>query len=1052
MRQVWVHGDYMKAIELRVLQQALYVQNALIGPGFDDDQIHTLALETELQVYPNSCIPSFKRASWGFHSPLMYWDCSSTMLDADSDLLATINRKMEQQSFLNFTLRPSSVFAGKAFVKGKLQAADALVITLFDKTGATLGEIWESRSKALANSLSPEWSMFPDDGHIARSRLYVFRFKPMTLYDDLTLAAIYFLMAAYVLYKLGDIRAIKSKVGLVITILFKMTVSILASFTVCSFLGVNLTRIPREVFPFVVIVFGLGNIFRLINEVLATPPEIPPIQRISHAIGEVGHLSLAMAFQNLVILYLLSRLVNPWVAQFCAFAAVTLVFDFVFHITFFLAVLSVEVQRMELQDSLQRVNIIQQSGKNIKQGRPTWLGAMRQGRLPFSTRLAGSAAIVSFIFALNWHFFDTTSQAFSLRRLLHKLLANQHRTPNTPMWTPPPINQARLPAEWLSLQDPDTAKEFIAFVKPGAHSFVARVYDPLLIFLNGAEGRKGTQRSESFFELIRHLARDHAFPACLIVVFTIAGVTLLMNYLLWNGAPEDAENNVNEEASLSIKNLPIPHTLDVASLTSCAKGHLVSIGLDRSTSIWFYEQGKGYVHTLLQTATMTPRLWPIVSSTMDDGGSLLALCTDGGQIGLWSLTGRRYIHFPTVELRGQIPLLFSFASVAGEQDGPWLFIVTPDGYLTEIECRKGTKCTRKICLNTITCASLFTSAKRDTKLVYASASGEVHMVPWKESPTMTPKNDARVYPPDSAAGSKISKIKSIFVVSSLRLLFVVRKGEVDVVNLQTRTRIHTVQTGQVKANSLRVIHSAHRQCSCGAPAVHALSLVYTESHTDHMIMQTFTIDDTANSQICFSKDLDGSKHRCQGLDTAVEAVYSVARAGVWETTHAQLVIGLRKCATVPTPSSSSTSGVDLASAPSTVLKLRARAKLVAQRLSTAHGASGVAAMKADNYPDSEDWEVWSMTCSGEFHSRPLIADADEANAERQNGVEDHLFVASPGPIARLGKHSVAVGFGNRVKIITLGKEWFEGGADDYQEPSIASYKLRGRRAMGRKLQ
>ena len=95
----------------------------------------------------------------------------------------------------------------------------------------------------------------------------------------------------------------------------------------------------------------------------------------------------------------------PVAPAFCAFAAVALVFDFVFHLTFFVAVLSVDVRRMELQESLDRINLCQPI-RNSWQGRQSWVEAMRQGRLPFSTRIAGSTVIISFVLALNWRFFD----------------------------------------------------------------------------------------------------------------------------------------------------------------------------------------------------------------------------------------------------------------------------------------------------------------------------------------------------------------------------------------------------------------------------------------------------------------------------------------------------------------------------------------------------------------------------------------------------------------------------------------------------------------------
>jgi hypothetical protein len=38
-----------------------------------------------------------------------------------------------------------------------------------------------------------------------------------------------------------------------------MTICVIASFTVCAFIGIDLTRIPRPWFPAVVFCFGLGN-------------------------------------------------------------------------------------------------------------------------------------------------------------------------------------------------------------------------------------------------------------------------------------------------------------------------------------------------------------------------------------------------------------------------------------------------------------------------------------------------------------------------------------------------------------------------------------------------------------------------------------------------------------------------------------------------------------------------------------------------------------------------------------------------------------------------
>jgi hypothetical protein len=152
----------------------------------------------------------------------MYWDCSREALEKDQDLLGTINAGSTMQSTLNMTLRPSTVFAGKTFSSTKLSSADALVITLFDQTNASLGEMWKSRSRQLVKHISPEWTIFPDDGQVTRNRLYEFRFSPMTWNDDLILAASYIMTAAYVVYRMKQLRAVKSWFGLLVTICAKV--------------------------------------------------------------------------------------------------------------------------------------------------------------------------------------------------------------------------------------------------------------------------------------------------------------------------------------------------------------------------------------------------------------------------------------------------------------------------------------------------------------------------------------------------------------------------------------------------------------------------------------------------------------------------------------------------------------------------------------------------------------------------------------------------------------------------------------------------------------
>jgi len=150
-----------------------------------------------------------------------------------------------------------------------------------------------------------------------------------------------------------------------------------------------------------VIVIGLENMFRLINAVLATPAEQTSIKRVSSALGEVGFLSLVAVATELGFLSLIATISVPAVQEFCAFAGIALIMDFVWHNTFFLAVLSVDVQRMELQDSLDRLmslssneddNDFQSLDATDKKPSPV-ADFLFKGGSPLGTRIAGSAIV-----------------------------------------------------------------------------------------------------------------------------------------------------------------------------------------------------------------------------------------------------------------------------------------------------------------------------------------------------------------------------------------------------------------------------------------------------------------------------------------------------------------------------------------------------------------------------------------------------------------------------------------------------------------------------------
>jgi hypothetical protein len=240
MRQIWIYGSYMKVIEPDVVSKATEIQNYVLGTGSQQDAAHGEgAVQEGTNLVPNGIgSPDVdygesnnslgcKEAqagelTWGYHSPLIYWNCSKHAAESDPDLLSTINSQANRRSQLNLTMRPTSVFAGKTFVGNNLTAADALVITFFNNPALEIGRIWEKRMQDLAEKAPDRWWLYPSNGTLVRNKLYEFRFQPVSFNDDFALGVAYAMMALYVMFSLRKIRAVKSTFGLILTVLVQV--------------------------------------------------------------------------------------------------------------------------------------------------------------------------------------------------------------------------------------------------------------------------------------------------------------------------------------------------------------------------------------------------------------------------------------------------------------------------------------------------------------------------------------------------------------------------------------------------------------------------------------------------------------------------------------------------------------------------------------------------------------------------------------------------------------------------------------------------------------
>lgn len=1016
MRSVWVHGDYMNALHTDVLRSAMEIQDELLGPTADYEEASrddfSTFYKTKSTCPPtremkdsNHVVNGLSNHSWFFHSPLQYWGNSYQAIANDKDLLETVNEACCLVTAINITLRHTLCFSGKRYEKHRLVAADAVVITLVHMLDAPVGELWTQRARSLATKAAGKWSLYPSDGVVTKNKIYDFRFQPLSLHDDLILGIAYVLTTMYFIVSMSKLRALKSRFGLICAVCTQIGISIFSSFTICAIFKIDLSSIPREAYPLVVLTIGLENMFRLINAVIVTPAQHSTASRIGEALGVTGHIALAGVAQNLCIVWTLSKIVSPGVAAFCTFAAVALTFDFFFLLVFFVAVLSVEVRRTELGDTLHRASLrYHASTDDLK--RQTWQDSFLQGKVPASTRVAGTAVMIGFILACQWHFFDQESPLITLSRFSKLWSSEDSEEPSAP------INQVRTPTAWLRLQDHETAREVIQLIKPNASSYLARVYDPLIFVLAGADRTPSGEGVRMFLPAVYDFVKYQSTPFIVFVVVVVSLISLLMNYLLWNEIVEDEDDHERPEDGplLGVKTLSRGHLLDVIILAASPSGIVASYGLDRRIRIWDIKHHP-YSYAINTTAPPV-KFFSVADMTIDKNGKWLGLVSTDGQIVSWNIEEHEWTPLKTVALKGR-PLAFFYGASRPNGARPALTLVQQNGYMTDIEPGTCVFNEIRICKSALVSAVQwcpYGSVDRNAtvpRILTASRHGCVHVATAQVSgdnfrSVEVPLEDATAVTPLPALGC--------FLVSS--------PMGIRMVDINNYTILHTFEMeAEYDPRSLRTTHSKKRPAQIGV-GITRFSMAYTEVESGDLVLLSF--DPEMEHKTVSLRDRGLSGKSCT-RNTITQKKFRVQNPGTWELTDAGIVIGVRKVESRP---------IDRCVPDSCIGSLRQRTTAAAKKKVHWHAEA-----------DEDSWEVWSLSSKGERASMPLCRDGIDDN---MNEYDSHLLVTSLGPMTRIGRRSIGVVLGNVIKVISVGHERFETGDENPLE-DVSSIALTSRR-------
>ncbi|EME49958.1 hypothetical protein DOTSEDRAFT_68693 [Dothistroma septosporum NZE10] len=982
MRQIWVHGSYMHALDKDVLKRCLAVQQSLVG----DEGLSNIvpALDDRLRS---------STLQWGYHSPLMYWNNSVDTIEADTDILKTINEQRQTASSLNVVLRPASVFAGKKFDRRRLIAADALVITLVNKVENNAGHTWQHKMQALSRGVCDKCTLFPSDGNVTRKRVYEFSFMPLSAHEHIALTLAYSCMALYVLVALRRMKAFHSRFGLVVTAITQMTCSILASFTICAILKINLSMIPQNAYPFVVLVLGVENMFRLINAILAYPPTMPTEIRIANALGDIGPISVAAAAQNLTILALLSTVVSPGVAAFCAFAAIATLFDVFFLLTFFVAVLNVDIHRLELQDAIAAKHSHPPQKRRTSAAKDTWFDALVQGRLPFSTRMAGTAVTTTFVLSLNYHFFEHKEKAGNLRYLLSLLQGGTPSLTDLDTFAPPPMNASLTPGEWMRMQDFDTAKEVMRLAKPGEDSFVVRVFAPLVVILGGSDRTDVSGSTEVWIHALRSFVIHHFYPVAVAVVFIVAFVAVLMNFLLYNAAgDEDNEIALHEMRDpLMVTTIGLPHKLDVVKMASNDSGHLVTIALDRTIAVSIIDRSNQTHYTIAMPQHVLDQItWPVYHLAIDDAGEwIVCHCADNKIFAYNVSTGSMVPNL--VQYPDDHPaVIFSFASLSSSTGSKLYFLVLTSGARLAMSCMEdGTSSGTDLANVPLVGASMVDTSSQGRRLLIVTEEANLVSYLWSES--LWIKGNALPLRNESTSERLCANAGlQLYTDLDTEMIVVTVGSTATFLDNASLSKVATLHLPVGSTHVGKLLLGPSRRCpACNGIAFRQMAVATQNNDNGEFFMNTWSVGDVPDVCFCLSQ----SSSTCLGLQDAVKDTQIVSSPEAWSAVKSQTILGLRR--RQQQQDSESVAARQQPSMPELRQRRHARRNTQAQRENV-----------------SEAWEAYRLSLDGEFETIDVPEDSNVSLSHDRS-----LYVNSAGPVVALDAQAVAVAFGNTVKVI-----------------------------------
>ncbi|KAI1784226.1 sterol-sensing domain of SREBP cleavage-activation-domain-containing protein [Ganoderma leucocontextum] len=293
-------------------------------------------------------------------SPSAFWNYDEYDLASDDNILDTLNLS-RNISISGVPITPDMVLAGRDLgdpSSNHIDAATFLVLTYFFPEQECFGNDghfqWLHALEDAGGDAGELVVLAQDPQLIAleyrKNASLRNRFTMLSAFTYVT----YTVFGVYCFWLFHRMTMVHSRIGLAFTGLVEIVVSTITSVSVCALVGFRVTMVPWELFPIIVVFIGVENMYSIVDAVVKTSITLPVKERIAQGLSRAGTSNTLKVVSYNTILGVLAVLSTGAIRQFCAFSIVVLVAHWFLVHTFFVTVLSIDIQRLELDELLRQ--------------------------------------------------------------------------------------------------------------------------------------------------------------------------------------------------------------------------------------------------------------------------------------------------------------------------------------------------------------------------------------------------------------------------------------------------------------------------------------------------------------------------------------------------------------------------------------------------------------------------------------------------------------------------------------------------------------------------